>query len=105
MDEQGCVTVGYMIEPDGSTSTHRVLAAFPSKIFDASAIKAAKKFKYSPAEGNVDKIPIFVTNTFTFQIGLGDEKSNMEVRAALSDVCQSAANKLFNRDANDTGSG
>lgn len=102
--KQGCATVGYVVEADGSTSTHRVIAVFPSKIFNASSIKAAKQFVYSPTEGNSDKTPVYVTNTFTFQIGGGDGRRE-EVQAELSEVCNTAANESLNTDFNDAGAG
>lgn len=89
----GCVTVGYVIEPDGSTGQHKVLVSLPSKIFERSAIVAAKKFRYLPAESNLQQQPIFTINTFTYQ--LSDSRSETRDRDELVALCSSKAKELL----------
>ena len=69
-NEQGCAAIGYIVESDGTTSTHRVIASYPSSLFDDSSIKAAKQFTYVPTENNSERQPIYTTNTFTFQLSI-----------------------------------
>ena len=90
--DEGCVTVGYIIESDGTTSAHSVVAVWPSKLFNWAALEAAKQFSYGPAAGNVDREPIYTTNAFTFQMGGLSEEQEQE-RAALAMRCDDAAHK------------
>jgi len=92
----GCAAVGYIIEADGSTSNHKVLAFYSSTVFDNSAIKAAKKFRYRPAEQNPDKISTLTINVFTYEITTGkDVNGDSETREKLVDVCKTDAKKVL----------
>jgi len=105
--EQGCAAVGYIIEPDGTTSNHRVVASFPSSRFDKPSIDAAKQFLYKPSEKNTNKEAVFTTNSFTFQISTGKSSKNQdeEKREKLAEICTAAANKSLNADASEAGAG
>ena len=107
--EQGCVAVGFIIELDGTTSSHRVVASFPSSNFDKSAIKAAKQFVYKPSGENITGEAVFTTNTFTYHItGSGstrDKKQGEAVGKKLGEICTAAANKSLNADASKAGAG
>ncbi|MCF6226824.1 MAG: energy transducer TonB [Xanthomonadales bacterium] len=93
--KMGCATVLYSIEPDGTTSNHRVVVAYPKWLFDRSSIQAAKQFLYEPSEENIAREAVYTSNTFTYQL-LGDNtKSNDEKRENLSDKCTDAANKIL----------
>lgn len=102
--EQGCVTVGFIIEPDGTTSNHRALASAPSRIFEKSAINAAKQFLYKPSETNSAGQAVYTTSAFTFQITKSEELDENRIKK-LAAVCDEAANKALNSDAGDAGAG
>ena len=92
--EQGCSAVGFIIEPDGTTSNHRTMASFPSNNFDKSSIEAAKQFLYEPSERNKDREVIFTTNTFTFHISRS-KKHDEKKRKEVAEICTAAANKAL----------
>ena len=102
--EQGCVVVGYIIEPDGTTSNHRVVGSYPSDNFYQSSIDAAKQFLYEPTEENTKRETVFTTNTFTFQIS-NSAKPDKESQTQLAALCTAAANKALNADASKAGAG
>jgi TonB family protein len=102
--EEGCVAVGFIIEPDGTTSNHQTVIAFPSSNFNKSAIRAAKQFVYKPSEQNSVREVVFTTNSFTFQI-TSSRKFDEQKQKKLADVCTSAANKSLNTDTVDAGAG
>jgi len=92
----GCAAVGYIIEADGSTSNHKILAFHPSRVFDNSAINAAKRFRYSPAEQNPGKISALTINVFTYEITTDRvDKGDSETRQKLADSCETGAKKLL----------
>lgn len=101
--EEGCVVVGYVIESDGTTSSHRAIVSSTSH-FQPSAIRAAKQFIYSPSDKNLEREPVFTTNTFTYQMSRS-KKGNERVQKALMDRCNEAANKSLNADTGDAGAG
>lgn len=88
-EEQGCATVTFIVEPDGTTSNHNVLVS-SSGLFKASSISAAEDFLYKPSNENEDKIPVITANTFTYQIS-NSPNADEEVRQALHDLCDSRA--------------
>ena len=102
--EEGCVAIGYFIEADGTTSSHRAVAGYPSNNFSQSAIKAAKQFVYTPSDNNVERQVVFTTNSFTYEIHRNNE-TNMQKREQLAELCTAAANKALNTDARDAGAG
>lgn len=94
----GCAAVGYIIQADGTTSEHKVLAYYPSKVFDSSARSAAKKFKYQPSERNPEKIPAITLNVFTYLIvshGRGESEDDEENQKLLSETCANAGKKAL----------
>lgn len=60
-----CVTLGYVIEPDGRPSTIRVLKADPSGVFDATAIAALGKVRFKPGPANTSRTAVYSTITYT----------------------------------------
>ena len=93
--EQGCSAVGFIIEPDGSTSNHRIVASFPSNNFNKSSINAAKQFLYKPSNKNDKREAIFTTNSFTFQLVEGRKKHDEKMGEKLAEICTAAANKAL----------
>lgn len=92
--EEGCAVVGYIIESDGRTSAHRGITSYPSERFVDPSIKAAKEFTYAPRASNPERVPVYTTNVFTYQLGRGEE-TNERVREALGDICRSATKQLL----------
>jgi TonB family protein len=84
--EEGCVTVGFIIEPDGTTSNHRAVVAFPSNDFNKSGIEAARQFVYKPSEQNPSREAVFTSDTFTFQIQKSTEADEQK-RETLASIC------------------
>ncbi|MCF6264739.1 MAG: energy transducer TonB [Xanthomonadales bacterium] len=93
--KMGCATVLYIIEPDGTTSNHRVIVGYPKRLFDRSSVQAAKQFLYEPSEKNVTREAVFTINTFTYELSDGHMSSNDDKRKILSDKCTDAANKIL----------
>lgn len=94
--KMGCATVLFIIEPDGITSNHRVVVAYPKRLFDRSSIQAAKQFLYEPTEKNVARVAAYAINTFTYELLNDNRKANDdEKRENLSDKCTDAANKIL----------
>lgn len=94
----GCVAVGYIIQPDGSTSNHEALAHYPSKIFDKSGIKAAKRFTYTPSDQNPERIPVYTINSFTYTMSTG-KKTDLGIHDKLDKVCTDAGRKIIESEA------
>lgn len=90
---EGCVAVGYLINSNGKTSDHRILAESASGVFNDSAIEAARKFYYTPSEENPEKTSVLTFNTFTYQIG--DREKAEKSYKELSEVCSSAAKQAL----------
>jgi len=100
--EQGCVAVGYIIESDGSTSSHRVVASYPANNFYESSIDAAKQFLYEATEANKKRVPVFTINTFTYEIE-DNNRYNKEARMETSRICTTAAYKVLGANVSEAG--
>ena len=98
----GCVAVGYIIQADGMTSDHKVLAFYPSDIFDKSAIKATKQFEYSPSAQNPDKTSALTLNVFTYHVTDDrnpNDKSGDAKRELLYEMCSKAGKEALGVDS------
>lgn len=90
----GCVAVAFIIESDGTTRKHRVLANSGTTVFNYSAIEAAKQLRYSPTEINPEMTPVIVANVYTYQLNEGN-RANKETREELNKICWSGARKAL----------
>jgi TonB family protein len=63
--KDACVSVGFIIESDGTTSTHRVLRSKPKGEIDAAALATLKKWRFKPGPENPGRIPMYTTALFT----------------------------------------
>jgi TonB family protein len=90
---QGCVSLAFVIESDGTTSHHVALAVSPSMMFTESTIKAARKFRYEPADENIDRQSVLTFETFTFQISYDRDRGTPADQVLLSTTCSEAAVK------------
>ncbi|TWI11552.1 TonB family protein [Aerolutibacter ruishenii] len=53
---QGHVNVAFTVLPDGSVADPRVASATPSGIFDEAALAAARRWRFSSGQGNVQLV-------------------------------------------------
>ncbi len=96
--------MGFIIEPDGTTSNYRAVVSYPSNAFNKSAIKAARQFLYKPSEKNSSREAVFTTSTFTYQLQRSKDVDE-QMREKLADICTAAANKSLNMDSSKAGAG
>ncbi len=68
---EGWVVVEFTITAAGTVRDPRVIQADPPRIFDRSAIRAVKKFKYRPRV--VDGVAVERTETYRFTFSLDDQ--------------------------------
>lgn len=87
---QGCTTVAYGIQADGTTVDHKILVT-SSKLFEKPSLDAARQFQYKPTERNAERIAAVTTNTFTYEISDGNESK----RSTLADACRSKALEII----------
>ena len=59
-----CVSLGYIIERDGTTSTISVVRASPRKVFDAEAIAALEQARFRPGVANEARSPVYTVMTY-----------------------------------------
>ncbi len=55
---EGYVILEYVVLPDGSVTDIRVVEASPPNVFDAAAIRSAKRYKYKPRVENGQAIRV-----------------------------------------------
>jgi TonB family protein len=77
-----CVTLGYVIEPDGRPSTIRVLKASPPEVFDATAIETLGKVRFKPGPSNDARVPVYSTMTYTAFRNMGGNAASEADRTA-----------------------
>ena len=93
---EGCAAIGFIIESNGSTSSLRPLAGYPSEVFLRPALDAIKKWRFEPSKSNVSKQPIFTYQIVGFSLGSSTREKEVE-RQIIRNSCETAANKSFNR--------
>lgn len=62
----GCVAVSFVIEPNGSTSTFKVLRSVPDNAFEDAARRLVKSLRYVPTALNAKREAVFTYLTLTF---------------------------------------
>jgi TonB family protein len=91
---QGCASVGFFIEPDGTTSDHQLLVSSPKGVFDKSAIKAAKKLTFERSEQNNAELTVFTSRTYTYTYKVvNDLEDGKGGEQRLAKLCIEAANE------------
>ena len=102
--EEGCATIAFVIEADGTTSTHSAVTSWPSSIFEAPAIDALRNWKFEPSPGNTKREPVYTNLTLSFQF---DDRAvgqfNEERRETLAKICLARTNGARNAHAKPTG--
>jgi TonB family protein len=94
-ETSGCAAVGFIIEADGRTSNHKVLAHSPNNVFDRTSIRAARQFRYKPSAQNPDKVTALTLNSFTFQVSGTGRKFDSDQQKELAETCRSAGRKIL----------
>lgn len=96
---EGCITIGFFIQPDGSIDNHKILAAIPpSDVFVNSALDALKEFTFIPSEQKPEKIKIFTIRTFVYEITSDSNNSQQEKKvASMFKRCKSEAMNLLGK--------
>ena len=84
----GCVTIGFIIDSEGRTSTFRTLAS-TDEVLEQASVAAASRFRYFAAESNAARTPVFTSNTFTFR-NSDASQSREEIKA----VCDEKTRQL-----------
>ena len=92
--EDVCVGVGYMLNPDGSTSDFVVLTAWASKLpeaksddphflpFAQNSLAAVQRWKFASVSGANSKVkPIYTAATFTFSTTAGADTLSSRLMA------------------------
>jgi len=84
--EEGCATIGFIIEADGTTSSHQVVTSWPDSKFANPSLDAARQFTYRPAPDNPRHEAVYTTYTFTFLLDR-TERDSTDAQDALTRVC------------------
>jgi hypothetical protein len=97
--EDVCVSVGYLLKEDGSTSDFAVLSAWGSKTdkakptdphflpFAQNALAAVQRWRYQAAAGSAKVRPIYTAATFAFSTS-GADPSGVKGRCRINDLRQ-----------------
>jgi protein TonB len=65
---EGCASVSSVIGVDGKTYELVITRSIPTGYFDASALRAVKKFRYHPSEENNVRQPVRSNDIFAYTI-------------------------------------
>ena len=90
--KQGCAVIGFVIDSDGTTSSHTVLFSFPDTAFNRAAINAYKKWQFEPAAANKKKEATFTSMTATFT-WIEEDAADMDTQ--MADVCDQEGSKAL----------
>ena len=63
---EGCVRMGYIIEPNGRVGFVEILFSVPPAVFDRRAHNAMKRWRFRAATESKPTQPIYTTRTMTF---------------------------------------
>lgn len=97
--EDVCVSVGYLLKEDGSTSDFAVLSAWGSKTdkakptdqhflpFAQNALAAVQRWRYQSAAGTAKVRPIYTAATFAFSTS-GADPAGVKGRCRINDLRQ-----------------
>lgn len=92
---EGCVTVGYYIEADGTTSGNWVIASYPKFVFERSALNASLKTTYTPGPLNEERQSVVTTMTFTYKLASGNLMPSQLTRELMEKQCTDPAEKVL----------
>jgi len=98
----GCASVAFIIEADGSTSHVRVLVSYPSHVFARPSLKSASRMRFTPTDANAQKTAVYTFNTYTYELGNPGPSEHSkrttppDTNQEIGENCKKAANKVFN---------
>lgn len=101
---EGCAAIAFIIESNGSTSSYRPLAGYPSEVFLGPAMDAIKKWKFRPSKTNVLKQPVYTFQIVEFSLGSGSHDDFVENKI-IGNTCSEEANKILQKYTSDAGTG
>ncbi|MEM1412233.1 MAG: energy transducer TonB [Pseudomonadota bacterium] len=62
-EDGGCVVIGFIIEADGSTSSHQPVFAWPNDRLVDDAVRAVAQATFKPTRQNKERLPVYTTHT------------------------------------------
>ncbi len=78
----GCVVIGFIIESDGNSSSHRIIGSFPDDALDEVMLDYVQRAHFKPAKSNVSNMPVytvFPTAMYNVRNGKMDEQLIIKV--------------------------
>lgn len=90
--DRGCVVMGMVIEPDGTTSNHQGIFAFPDDSFVDYVIRHWKRTEFEPTPENENREPIYVVYSMLLA-----QTRDEELRRKLSAVCDKGEKAYWDR--------
>lgn len=66
-NEEGHVTLRYLIDSNGNTFDPEILESVPDGVWDYAGVKALAKQDFVPAKSNALKVPVYYTQTILFR--------------------------------------
>ncbi|HEY0178638.1 MAG TPA: hypothetical protein VGC30_03270 [Dokdonella sp.] len=82
MEQPGCATVSFVVEPDGSTSTVKLQKVAPEGDLGTIAVSAAKSLRFAPTAFNAGHERVFSWLIFPFNL-----PSDPAARSAIMQRC------------------
>ena len=71
----GCVNVSYIVNASGGVESLKVISSYPNSVFNKSALRAVKQYRYQAAEKNTEKILVRTNEIVTFLLEYPDYRS------------------------------
>lgn len=62
----GCTGVTFLINSKGRADGYKITNSYPEGVFDRHVLAALARWRYKPAEGNVDKMPVLTSVSISF---------------------------------------
>ena len=62
----GCTTVTYLINSSGRADGYKITNSYPEGMFDRHVLAALARWRYKPAEGNTDRMPVLTSVSISF---------------------------------------
>lgn len=87
----GCVNIAFVIESDGRTSSHRVLASQPRGALDRAGIATISRWRFRPGTANAGRSPVYTQATFTVGrvpvVTRGEAATMEDLSNAMAQAC------------------
>ncbi|QCZ93948.1 energy transducer TonB [Salinimonas iocasae] len=76
----GCTTVTFLINSSGRADGYKIANSYPEGVFDRHVLAALARWRYKPAEGNNDKMPVLTRVSISFMPELASNAEEAEQR-------------------------